>query len=188
MPRPSQRERFLEAAADLVRADGPTELTYDRLVAVTGASKGGLLYHFPSKQELVEALLEHTLDSFEAEVDARAVNDPRPFGWAHAYVDASLDVRVSRPELLATSLLDSDDGREVIRRCGRRMAAWQQRMTADGVPTGLAAALRYACDGWWTLAALDMGPVAADADTLALELHSRLEQAERADQASGDRP
>ncbi len=177
MPRPSQRERFLDAAADLVHADGVTELTYDRLVEVTGASKGGLLYHFPSKYDLVAALLEHTFDRFEAAVDARAADDTRPFAWAHAYVDASLDARVSRPELLTASLLDPDEGHELVRQCGARVASWQTRMVDDGVPKGLATAVRYACDGWWALSAMEMGPVSIDAATLAAELHDQLDQA-----------
>ena len=177
MPRPSQREHFLEAAAELVHCDGATELTYDRLVEVTGASKGGLLYHFPSKYDLVAALLEHTFDRFESEVDARAADDDRAFAWAHAYVDASLDARVSRPELLTASLLDSDEGHELVHRCGTRIASWQDRMIDDGVPQGLATAVRYACDGWWALSALEMGPVSIDADTLAVELHAQLDRA-----------
>lgn len=177
MARPSQRTHFLDVAARLVRDDGAGELTYDRLAQLTGASKGGLLYHFPSKRELVAALLEHTFDRFEAVVEVRAADDTRPFAWAHAYIDATFDVTVSRPELLAASLIDPEDGHDVIRSCGERIAGWQQRMVRDGVPEGLAAAVRYAADGWWALSALEVGPVAADADGLAATLHDLLEQA-----------
>lgn len=177
MARPSQRNHFLDVAARLVRDDGAGELTYDRLAQLTGASKGGLLYHFPSKRELVAALLEHTFDRFEAVVEVRTAEDTRPFPWAHAYVDATFDVTVSRPELLAASLIDPEDGHDVIRACGERIAGWQQRMVEDGVPEGLAAAVRYASDGWWALSALEVGPVVADADGLAATLHELLEQA-----------
>lgn len=177
MPRPSHRERFLDAAAELIRDGGPLELTFDRLADVTGASKGGLLYHFATKRELVAALLDHTFDRFERDVEARTALDTRPFAWAHAYVDASLDVRVSRPELLAALVVEQVDSREVLHACRDRMSSWQAKMEADGLPRGVAAAIRYACDGWWAMAALDVGPVDDDRMALAEELHRRLDRA-----------
>ncbi|MFP4635850.1 MAG: TetR/AcrR family transcriptional regulator [Nitriliruptoraceae bacterium] len=177
MARPSQRQHFLDAAASLVGDEGAGELTFDRLAQLTGASKGGLLYHFPTKRDLVAALLEHTFDRFEALMDARTADDPRRFAWAHAYVDATFDLTISRPELLAASLIDPEDGHEVLRACGERIAGWQQRMVREGLPEGLAAAVRYACDGWWTLSALEVGPVVGDAEGLAATLHELLDQA-----------
>ena len=58
MSRPSARERLLDAAVAVVRRDGAQALTLDAVAAEAGVSKGGLLYHFRSKRDLLDALVE----------------------------------------------------------------------------------------------------------------------------------
>jgi len=55
------RRRLLEAAEALARRLGPGNLSLDAVAAEAGVSKGGLLYHFPSKTRLLEALVEQHL-------------------------------------------------------------------------------------------------------------------------------
>jgi len=61
-PDPSQRgttrARILDAARTLARDTGTVHLSLDAVAAEAGVSKGGLLYHFPSKTRLLEALVE----------------------------------------------------------------------------------------------------------------------------------
>jgi hypothetical protein len=47
---PGSKDRILDAAERVVLRDGVTHLTLDAVAAETGISKGGLLYHFPSKR------------------------------------------------------------------------------------------------------------------------------------------
>lgn len=179
MARPSNRDRLLAAAVELIVAEGLTALTYDRLAAAARVSKGGLLYHFPSKRELTAALIEHALDEFEAGVQTAAGDDRRPGAWTRAYVDASLTVSPGRPEVAFAVLLSAPEvGPELLRHCGTRFAAWQQRIVADGVPPGPAATIRYACDGWWTFHALGAAPP-ADAVTLRAHLDELVSAAVR---------
>lgn len=53
------------AASEITRREGAAALTLDATAREAGLSKGGLLYHFPSKEALVRGMLEHHLDSFE---------------------------------------------------------------------------------------------------------------------------
>jgi AcrR family transcriptional regulator len=84
--RGNTRERLLDAAAVVVRRDGAQALTLDAVAAEAGVSKGGLLYHFKAKRDLLDAMLEGWLEEFAAEIDAarrrRAVAErparPRP--------------------------------------------------------------------------------------------------------------
>ncbi len=70
MARGDTRQRLLDAAAAVVRRDGAQALTLDAVAAEAGVSKGGLLYHFKSKRELLDAMLEGWLEEFGAEIDA----------------------------------------------------------------------------------------------------------------------
>ena len=54
----SARQRILAAADELSRDLGPANLSLDAVAQRAGVSKGGLLYHFPSKARLLKALVE----------------------------------------------------------------------------------------------------------------------------------
>lgn len=57
-----QRDAILDATIDVALQRGLGQVTLDAVAAQAGLSKGGLLYHFSSKQSLVEGLLEKYLD------------------------------------------------------------------------------------------------------------------------------
>ncbi|WP_448720331.1 TetR/AcrR family transcriptional regulator [Microbacterium natoriense] len=58
MPRPPlARERVLDAFEAIVITDGERTATLDATAKAAGVSKGGLLYHFGSRDELVAGLL-----------------------------------------------------------------------------------------------------------------------------------
>lgn len=63
--RPSKREFILEKAELLVQERGASHLTFDALTEKTGISKGGLLYHFASKEALIMAMLERYIEARE---------------------------------------------------------------------------------------------------------------------------
>lgn len=55
---PLARQRVLDAYQSILIADGERAATLDAVAKVAGVSKGGLLYHFASKDDLAEALAE----------------------------------------------------------------------------------------------------------------------------------
>lgn len=62
MSRPSSKERLLDAAEAVVLRDGAARLTLDAVAAGGHVSKGGLLYHFPTKEALLEAMIARHVD------------------------------------------------------------------------------------------------------------------------------
>ena len=70
------RERILEAAERVVAEIGAARLTLDVVAQAAGVSKGGLLYHFPSKESLLGALAQRYVHSMEQCIEAAtAAND-----------------------------------------------------------------------------------------------------------------
>jgi len=59
------RDRILEAAERVVTDVGPARLTLDLVAQAAGVSKGGLLYHFPSKESLLTALAHRYVQSMQ---------------------------------------------------------------------------------------------------------------------------
>jgi AcrR family transcriptional regulator len=59
------RGRILDAAERVVGEVGAARITLDVVAQAAGVSKGGLLYHFPSKESLLEALAQRYVASME---------------------------------------------------------------------------------------------------------------------------
>lgn len=64
--RVSKRNLILEGIIKVVQRDGMTGLTFDAVAAETGVTRGGLLYHFPSRDALIQAVHEHAIAVWES--------------------------------------------------------------------------------------------------------------------------
>lgn len=82
----SARDQVLDAFEQILITEGERAATMDAVAAGASVSKGGLLYHFRSKDALVEGLVERLRQL--AEVDAAAMR-AAPQGPAAYYVGTS---------------------------------------------------------------------------------------------------
>jgi AcrR family transcriptional regulator len=83
----TSRERILAAAVQVALREGVSSMTLDAVAREAKVSKGGLLYHFASKDELISAMLEHHAARIQKTVEARIAADPNPRGrWFRALV------------------------------------------------------------------------------------------------------
>lgn len=74
---PNARTRVLDAARQIVMEHGAGALTYEVLVEVSGVTRGGITYHFATKQDLLRALIEHDLQHWDlAEAEHRPADEP----------------------------------------------------------------------------------------------------------------
>lgn len=85
-----KKETILKAAAHVVREEGVDKLTLEAVAKQAGISKGGLLYHFPNKEELILGMVERMSNHFTGELYQRAEQDSDSKGkWTRAYVETS---------------------------------------------------------------------------------------------------
>jgi AcrR family transcriptional regulator len=83
----SSRERVLAASVQVAMRDGVSAMTLEAVAKEAGVSKGGLLYHFSSKDELIAAMLAHHANRIQRAVEARMAADENPRGrWFRALV------------------------------------------------------------------------------------------------------
>ncbi|TFD92107.1 TetR/AcrR family transcriptional regulator [Cryobacterium lactosi] len=66
--RSSSRTDILAAALRVVDAAGGVDITYESVAREVGLSKAGLMYHFPSKDDLMYAVIEHVIDRWKVEL------------------------------------------------------------------------------------------------------------------------
>jgi AcrR family transcriptional regulator len=88
--RPTARGKILAAAADIARDVGPANLSLDAVAARAGVSKGGLLYHFPAKADLLKAIIEDHLRHFEQELGDCREPGGGPANILRAYLEVSM--------------------------------------------------------------------------------------------------
>jgi TetR/AcrR family transcriptional regulator len=94
------RERILEASLDLFGAKGIDATSLDDIARSVGVAKQTLLYWFPSKEELVVAVLQRVADELVVEVGAAVRSAPHGFARVEAAVNAVFRPAVRRPALL----------------------------------------------------------------------------------------
>ena len=61
------RESILQAAEEIVARRGPAHLTLETAATEAKVSKGGLFYHFRSKEALLEAMIRRSMQLLETE-------------------------------------------------------------------------------------------------------------------------
>ena len=147
MPPARTRERLLDAAAKVVHRDGAQALTLDAVAREAEVSKGGLLYHFKSKNDLVNAMVERWMAEFQREIDEADEH------FVRGYVKASAP---AGNELGMLAALVADPSLLVAVR--RQYGIWQDRVEREGRDPVDATVARLAADGLWLAELLGMGP------------------------------
>jgi AcrR family transcriptional regulator len=173
-PRPSKRKSLLRAASAVVAERGYSALTLDAVGAATGVSKGGVLYHFPTKEALVAALVEELASGFDADQSAAHDADPAaPGAWTRAYVTASAAPVQDESEQLAVVALLAAVGYDpsLLDPIRDRYRQWVDRLDDDGLPGIDAHVVRLAADGLW---AADLFGLAPPDPELRARIHVRL--------------
>jgi AcrR family transcriptional regulator len=152
------REQLLDAATGVLLRHGAEHLTLAAVAAEAGVSKGGLLYHFGSKQALVAGLVDRLVGRFDAAISACG-DEPgaatRTY-LAHSIETGSSDNRTAAA--LIAGLLVDPTALEPLR---ERYSRWQHRLEHDGIDPAVATAVRLAADGWWQADLLDLAPPTA---------------------------
>lgn len=63
---PKARQRVLDAARRIVEERGAGHLTFEELARVSGVTRGGITYHFPTKEDLLRGLIEADMAQWES--------------------------------------------------------------------------------------------------------------------------
>jgi AcrR family transcriptional regulator len=181
---PHARQRILDAAAETVTHSGALAMTLEAVARAAGVSKGGLLYHFPTKDDLIRGLIEDALDRVDRYLEAAVQADTSPGAFTRAYLTTTLADPAATDPLSAGMVAAITSNPELLTPLRDRYRVWQERLDADGLPPGRADLVRLAVDGLWLSALIDL-PLPQGQRLQAL--HQQLAQFTRTD-ASGPLP
>ncbi|MDI6023426.1 TetR family transcriptional regulator [Leucobacter sp. UT-8R-CII-1-4] len=142
------RRAILEAAAQEIRETG-VQASIDQIAQRAGVSKGGLKYHFASKNDLLRALAENLLEGFRAAVVERAAGNTATGSFTRAYVSARLfpdpeDV-LARQDLVLIAMLSTLPNIEEL--AHEDAVWWDEALANDGLPPSVYEVAMAAADG-----------------------------------------
>jgi AcrR family transcriptional regulator len=142
--RPSKKHALFDHAARLVAAGGYSALTIENLAQAAGVTKGGVQYHFASKDQLLTELLEHLLGTLDEALDGLEGT-----AWLEAYVSLTLgDVTEgdSAVAAIVSALPPGDPRCEPFNRFSKK---WRSKTKASGIDPHLAQIIKLAAEGQW---------------------------------------
>lgn len=161
MKQQSTRHTILQAARRVVQSGGVATLTLDAVAHEAGVSKGGLLYHFPSKEKLIAGMIEDMLATFDDDLRAQAEADEpgQPAGaWVRAYARVTCAPDWQSLDVSADLLAAISTKRELLAPLRARYAEWQQQIEHDGIDPAIATLVRLAADGLWFADMFELAP------------------------------
>lgn len=153
------RAQLIDNAKRLALQGGLAAVSVEAVATAAGVTKGGLFHHFPSKQALIDAVFQHLLEEFEADLQARMAADPEPCGrFTRAYVASVFDVGADAqwgPLWIAT-LTDP--------RLRKIWGGWiTTQISTYGEAGLLLETVRFAADGVWLGHMFGVAPADPDA-------------------------
>ncbi|TSD58604.1 TetR/AcrR family transcriptional regulator [Aeromicrobium piscarium] len=161
--RVSKREHILDTGLAIIEREGLTALTFEALAAESGVTKGGLLYHFPSREALIEAIHRHVAEQWSAAVRAAAGDreverlDDRE--RVEAYLRSTTEA--TRAELLL--MLEAADNRSLHRVWQEVLDRWAPSTDEGTDDAGVRRLIvQLAADGLWLHAAIGGEPLSEE--------------------------
>lgn len=141
------RQALLDCAAHFAFEEGFAAISIQKVASMAGVSKGGLFHHFPSKQHLIDALHEHLMMQFEAEVNVSLESDKEYGAFTRAYISAMLNDFKKRPKpnvAILSMMMDADMCQKWTNWIEGRLR--EHKKTDDGSWLEM---IRFAADGIW---------------------------------------
>ena len=104
----NKRDQILEAALRVVEEKGANHLTIDAVAACANFSKGGVLYHFPSKKALLSGMLDYLIEANEKRINALGNSDNILAAYLHKENQMTAAERRASQALLAAAAEDPE--------------------------------------------------------------------------------
>jgi AcrR family transcriptional regulator len=165
MLKPNLKNKLLDAAEAVVVRQGIGDLTLDAVAAEAGLSKGGLLHYFPSKDDLIAAMVKRSADNFRNCYMQRYENTPGGPGrmsralLGHCLSEGWSDQLKESSSAVFAALAENPSLIQPMREVYSELL---ERVQNDGLPQGVGETIAAAIDGLWMYWVLGLAPVDKD--------------------------
>lgn len=143
------RETVLKAAANIIAQQGIGAFTIEAVAQEAGLTKGGVLHHFPSKEALVNGLIDQVIEVFNLHLQNELESEPaeQPGRWLRAYIRTVFYADYEDRNLIPALAAAVDANHQTLDRIRSNFAQSQHAATGDGIDPVQATIIRLAVDG-----------------------------------------
>jgi AcrR family transcriptional regulator len=151
------RDRILDALEAQLLDQGIGQVTLESVAARAGVSKGGLLYHFPTKEAMIAGMVRRLGDRSDAQRAEAAAGGTTVAEWYLQQPDTSTseEVALYRSTIAALRSVDGKPG-EVQQAVTDVMRLWDEGLRAEIEDPVQAEIVRLVGDGIYLAALLDL--------------------------------
>ncbi|AOH54621.1 TetR family transcriptional regulator [Peribacillus muralis] len=156
-----KRQHILKSATDFILQNDFNSLTLDSVAKQAGISKGGLLYHFPSKEALMIGLAQYIFEKFNMQFNEQA-NKENPIEkgtWCRALIEVTKWDLEHNAELniglIAASMLNADVSESI----SQSYQYVQNKVEQDNIDPVTATIIRLAIDGLYYSELFNLAPL-----------------------------
>lgn len=148
MKKGSAKEKLLESARRILKEEGYEKFTLDSLAKCAGVSKGGVLYHFPTKEILIQEIVKSLTEGFESRLNSLN-NEGSSDSWILSYFEAAL-ADLEGTDLQSSGIIAAlASNPRLLSPLAEKYSEWKKKSRKAKMEQSLADLLRFAADGIW---------------------------------------
>jgi AcrR family transcriptional regulator len=144
------RQKILRAAAQIINTKGVLALTLDAVAKEAKISKGGLLYHFPSKEALMKGMNDFVMLTFFHDLERVANEDPCHEGkWTRAYTNITFNLLDNEFDMNLAFLSAIATNPDLVKSMAKDLKVLQNYIENDQINPIISTVIRLAVDGMY---------------------------------------
>ncbi|MGN7479530.1 TetR family transcriptional regulator [Solibacillus silvestris] len=156
-----KKNSILTAAADIVKEEGVAKLTLEAVAKKAGLSKGGLLYHYSSKEALIKGMVQDWAYNYFNGIETLVKNNTKGkvSSWTNAYIkgtlcDLNTDKRLSSALIAAFFTNPS-----LLEEYKKQYNILLSKLMSDDIDPIKVTIIRLAIDGFWFSEIFELSPL-----------------------------
>lgn len=169
--------QLLLNTAQIIAEEGMQKLTMDYVAKKSNLTKGGVLYHFDSKDTLLIKMNEYVIEQFNEVLEKHLGRLTGAYQYTRAYGLATIEYMKDNDALLPAVFISSLENKQCARLWETTLQKWEQPFEEDIGEPSLMLEFRMLCDGlWFSLMYHDINNVLEDKKQLLLEKIKQMEE------------
>jgi AcrR family transcriptional regulator len=142
------KDLILKSAMDLIQNDGIESFTLEKVSKRAKISKGGLLYHFPTKESILKEIFANMLTRFEEKMSISLQVD-HSNEWSLNYMKSTFEDLLETQYQASGLILAFATQPALMELLRDKYKEWDKQMNKISSNSDILKILRYAADGIW---------------------------------------
>lgn len=141
----------MTAASEIIKEEGAIKFTLEAVAQRARISKGGLLYHFPSKEALVRGMVEEWENNYFNSFETLVNKDNKEIGkWNRAYIHSTISNLENKNKKISSALMAAMFiNPKLLEEFQYKYNNLVEKLMNDGIEPVKVSIARLALDGLW---------------------------------------